>query len=53
MKKIIGIITGAAFLFALGVVGAVERGAAVGLMWMTIPAIIVIGLCAYALERIS
>ena len=53
MKKIIGAVAGAAFLFALGVVGAVERGAAVGLMWMTIPAIMVIGLCAFALEKIS
>lgn len=33
---------GAALFAILGIVGAVERGAALGLMWWTVPAVIVL-----------
>jgi hypothetical protein len=47
MKKAMGIVTGAAFIAALGIVGAVERGADVRLMWWTLPLIVVMGIAAF------
>jgi hypothetical protein len=46
MKKLLNIITGAAFIAALGIVGAVERGADINLMWWTIPLIAVMAIAA-------
>ena len=41
MKRILEAIGAAAFAVALGIVGAVERGADVKMMWWTIPLIAV------------
>ena len=50
MKKALNVITGAAFLAALGIVGAVERGGDISLMWWTLPCFIVMGIAAYIAE---
>ena len=47
MKKALGIVTGAAFIAALGIVGAVERGADVKLMWWTLPLVAVMSVAAF------
>jgi hypothetical protein len=39
------------FLFALGIVGAVEQGAALSLMWWTLPALGVLALAARLAEH--
>ena len=36
-KKVMAALSGAAFLYALGIVGAVENGAPLARMWWTIP----------------
>lgn len=46
MKKLLNIITGAAFIAALGIVGAVERGGDIKLMWWTLPLIAVMAITA-------
>lgn len=46
MKKLLNIITGAAFIAALGIVGAVERGADIKLMWWTLPAFVLMAVAA-------
>jgi hypothetical protein len=46
MKKLLNIITGAAFFAALGIVGAVERGADIKQMWWTLPLIAVMAIAA-------
>ena len=39
MRRIGGAAALLSFLFALGIVGAVEQGAALSLMWWTLPAL--------------
>ena len=46
MNNIIAWLGGAAFLFMLSIVGAVERGAPLVHALWSIPALIVLGLCA-------
>ena len=46
MKWIGGAAAVLSFLFALGIVGAVEQGAALSLMWWTLPALGVLALVA-------
>ena len=53
MKKIVGIIASLSFLFAWGIVGTVEQGASARLMVLTIPALVVIGICAAVYEKLS
>lgn len=36
-KRIMAALSGAAFLYALGIVGAVEQGAALARLWWTLP----------------
>lgn len=47
MKKILEVLSGAAFLAALGVVGAVERGGDVRLMWWTLPLVAMMSVAAF------
>ena len=47
MKKAINIVGGAAFIAALGIVGAVERGADVALMWWTLPCFVVMSVASF------
>ena len=51
MKKWIGAAALAAFLFALGIVGSVEQGAAVSRMWWTVPALAILAICARQAEK--
>lgn len=51
MNRIIELTGAAAFLAALGVVGAVEQGADVSRMWWTVPALAVMFLCARYTEK--
>lgn len=51
MKKLIGAIGFAAFLFALSVVGGVERGADAAQMWWTLPCLIIMSASALYCER--
>ena len=44
--KLLDLLTGAAFLAALGIVGTVEHGGAVSLMWWTLPCLAVMGAAA-------
>ena len=46
MKTILEILSGAAFIAALGIVGAVERGADISLMWWTLPAFALMAVAA-------
>ena len=52
MKKWIGAAALAAFLFALGIVGSVEQGAALSRLWWTVPALAVLSFCAWRAEKI-
>ena len=45
-EKVWAALSGAAFLLLMGIVGAVERGAALSLLWAAIPALAVLGVCA-------
>ena len=47
MKRVLQILTGAAFIAALGIVGAVERGADIALMWWTLPLVAVMAVAAF------
>ena len=51
MKKLIGAIGVAAFLFALSVVGGVERGADAAQMWWTLPCLVIMSASALYCER--
>lgn len=51
MKKIVGAAAALSFLFALGIVGAVEQGAALSLMWWTLPALGVLALAPRVLNK--
>ena len=46
MKKFLEVLSGAAFLFALGIVGAVEHSDNLALIWWMIPCFIVMGISA-------
>ena len=46
MKKILEVLSGAAFLFALGIVGAVEHSDNLALIWWMLPCFIVMGISA-------
>ena len=46
MKTILEVLSGAAFLFALGIVGAVEHSDNLALIWWMIPCFIVMGISA-------
>lgn len=46
MKKILEVMSGAAFLVALGIVGAVEHSDNLALIWWMIPCFIVMGIGA-------
>lgn len=50
MKKILEVLSGAAFLFALGIVGAVEHSDNLALIWWMIPCFIVMGISAKVQE---
>ena len=41
MKRVLDVVAVGAFFFALGIVGTVERGGDVRMMWWTIPALAV------------
>lgn len=51
MRRIGGAAALLSFLFALGIVGAVEQGAALSLMWWTLPALGVLALAAGLAEH--
>lgn len=51
MKRIAGAAALLSFLFALGIVGAVERGADLSLMWWTLPALGVLWLAPRIAEH--
>ena len=51
MKKVLEVITGAAFIAALFIVGAVEHGADIKLMWWTVPAIAIMAAAALLEDR--
>ena len=46
MKKILEVLSGAAFLVALGIVGAVEHSDNLALIWWMIPCFVVMGISA-------
>lgn len=46
MKKVLEVLSGAAFLVALGIVGAVEHSDNLSLIWWMIPCFIVMGIGA-------
>ena len=46
MKRFMEILGAAAFIAALGIVGAVERGADMKMMWWTLPLIAVMAIAA-------
>lgn len=50
MKKILEVLSGAAFLAALGIVGAVEHSDNLSLIWWMIPCFIVMGIGAMVQE---
>lgn len=45
-KKLLAALSGAAFFYALGIVGAVEQGAALSRLWWTIPLLALSFICA-------
>lgn len=51
MKKLLDVAAALAFLFALGIVGAVEQGAALSLMWWVLPVLGVLALAARVAEQ--
>lgn len=51
MKKALGVAAVLSFLFALSVVGGVERGADAAQMWLTLPALGVLALAARLAEH--
>ena len=51
MKRIGGLAALLSFLFALGIVGAVEQGAALSLMWWVLPVLGVLALAARVAEQ--
>ena len=53
MKKILEVLSGAAFLVALGIVGAVEHSDNLALIWWMIPCFIVMGISAMVQEFTS
>lgn len=50
LNRLLGVITGAAFFVALGIVGAAERGGDIGLMWWTLPCFAVMAVAALVAE---
>lgn len=50
MKKIINGIGAAGFIAALGIVGAVEQGADIALMWWTLPCIALMSVAAWVAD---
>ena len=51
MKKFLEVLSGAAFLVALFIVGAVEHGADINLMWWTVPEIAIMAAAALLEDR--
>ena len=52
-KKLLAALSGAAFIYALGIVGAVENGAPFGRIWWTIPLLALSALCAFRNEKMT
>ena len=50
MRRLLNVIAGVAFLVALGIVGATERGGDIGLMWWTLPCFAVMAVAAFVEE---
>ena len=50
-KKLLAALSGAAFLYALGIVGAVENGAPLVREWWTIPLLALSAWCAFRNEK--
>ena len=51
MSRILKIIAVISFLFALGIVGAVEHGAPLARMWLLVPAFAVLAGCVIISEK--
>ena len=45
-KTVMAALSGAAFFYAIGIVGAVENGAALSRLWWTIPLLALSFICA-------
>lgn len=52
-KKLLAALSGAAFFYALGIVGAVEQGAALSRLWWTIPLLTLSFICGAKSFRFS
>lgn len=53
MKKLIGIVGGVSFILALGIVGAVEHGAAISRLLWLIPLLAVMAGCVGQYEKME
>lgn len=52
-KKLLAALSGAAFIYALGIVGAVENGAPFVRVWWTIPLLALSAFCAFRNKKLT